>query len=459
MRYVIASMICLGCMINNIVRGNMSIIILAMTKPLYNTTAGALPDYGPRYAWSAYEQSLVIGSYFWGGTVTMFIAGIFAERYGARKVIGFGIITAAILSGVAPVAANYLWLSIVVRFCSGMAMATVSPSMQALISNWAPPEEKGKFLSAYLANGIGTVIDWSISGYIIKYLGWDYAFYVVVLILGIYALAWYCIVYDSPKKHPYISTEEKEFILSKVKMTATKKPWPPIKSMMISVPFWALVIFHFGILFAQFIFLTAAPKYLSEVHHFDIATTGLLSSIPYLARFIFGIGFGFLGDYMFKNQVLSPKSIRKGFAVCSHILPACFLIGLMFVNNRPFVSITFISLALGFSGAISITSMQNPHDLSPNFATTIFAFIHTVGSASGFIAPMVIAHFTKIKSSDEEWQYVFLIGAATLVTSAIIFIVFGGVTVQKWNKIDNEKTDMKLLSPLAPLAEFEKTKL
>lgn len=164
----------------------------------------------------------MIGSYFWGTVATTFIAGIFAQRYGARKVVGIGIITAALLSGVTPLAANYLWLSIVVRFCSGMAMSTVSPSMQALITNWAPPEEKGKFLSAYMGTGIGTIIDWSMSGYIIKYFGWYYAFYVVVLLLGIYAMGWYGVVYDSPKTHPWISTEEKEFILNKVTVTSWK---------------------------------------------------------------------------------------------------------------------------------------------------------------------------------------------------------------------------------------------
>lgn len=145
-----------------------------------------------------------------------------SERYGARKVVGVSVIIGAILSAIAPAAATSLWLSITVRFFSGMTMATVSPSMQALISNWAPPEEKGMFLSAYLANGLGTVIDWSLSGFIIRYFGWEYAFYVVVLILGSFAVAWFIIVYDSPKNHPRISVEERDFILSKLNTTTIK---------------------------------------------------------------------------------------------------------------------------------------------------------------------------------------------------------------------------------------------
>lgn len=81
-------------------------------------------QYGPRYEWSAYDQSLLIGSFFWGAVTTTFVAGIFAERYGPRKVAGFGITLGAILSAVAPVAANYLWLSIIVRFFTGMSMVS-----------------------------------------------------------------------------------------------------------------------------------------------------------------------------------------------------------------------------------------------------------------------------------------------------------------------------------------------
>lgn len=92
-----------------------------------------------------------------------------------------------------------------------------------MIANWAPPDEKGKFLAAYMAASLGTIIDWSMSGFLINHLGWDYAFYVVVIILGIYAILWLSIFYDSPKEHPYISAAEREYILSKLTSSETGK--------------------------------------------------------------------------------------------------------------------------------------------------------------------------------------------------------------------------------------------
>lgn len=172
--------------------------------------------------------------------------GVFAERYGARNIGGISLIVTAILSTLTPVAASILWVSIVLRFCTGFVMVvmaflcpmsipiyishsncnhqgTMLTLIQALIANWVPPEEKGIFLSSLLANGIGTVIDWSMSGFIIQHIGWHYAFYVVVVILAIFAVVWYFVVYDSPSSHPRISTTERDFIVGKVKKTTTEK--------------------------------------------------------------------------------------------------------------------------------------------------------------------------------------------------------------------------------------------
>lgn len=91
-----------------------------------------------------------------------------------------------------------------------------------MIAHWAPPEEKGKFQSANIANGFGNVINWSMSGFIIKSFGWHYTFYTIGIILGIYTAAWWLVVYDSPNNHPKITVTEKEFILSKLNTTSTK---------------------------------------------------------------------------------------------------------------------------------------------------------------------------------------------------------------------------------------------
>lgn len=93
------------------------------------------------------------------------------------------------------------------------------PSMQELIAKWAPPEEKGKFVSAIASSGIGTAIDWSLSGIIIENLGWHFAFYMVATAFGIFGVTWYYTVFDSPSRHPRISETERKYILTSLNNT------------------------------------------------------------------------------------------------------------------------------------------------------------------------------------------------------------------------------------------------
>lgn len=64
---------------------------------------------------------------------------------------------------------------------------------------------------------------WSLSGVIIEHIGWQFAFYMVAVALGLFAVAWYFIVFDSPSKHPRITEIEREFILSKIGSSTTNE--------------------------------------------------------------------------------------------------------------------------------------------------------------------------------------------------------------------------------------------
>lgn len=69
----------------------------------------------------------------------------------------------------------------------------------------------------------------------------------------------------------------------------------------------------------------------------------------------------------------------------AHFIPASCLIGLMILGSNTYVCITLITIAIGANSALTVTSLLNPHDLSPNFAITIFGFIHTIGSSPGYV--------------------------------------------------------------------------
>ena len=71
---------------------------------------------------------------------------------------------------------------------------------------------------------------------------------------------------------------------------------PPFRKILTSFPFLAMVVLHYGSNWGLYFVMTAAPKFVSSALGFNLTSTGTLSSLPYLARMIFSIVFGAIGD-------------------------------------------------------------------------------------------------------------------------------------------------------------------
>lgn len=69
--------------------------------------------------------------------------------------------------------------------------------------------------------------------------------------------------------------------------------------------------------------------------------------------------------------------------ILAHIIPGCLLITLTSFGAQPYLCVALISLAMGISGATTITTLQVPHDMAPNFAVTIYSLSSLFASNPG----------------------------------------------------------------------------
>lgn len=91
------------------------------------------------------------------------------------------------------------------------------------MSKWAPPDEKGKFVSALLGGALGTVFTWPLAGLLMESFGWVYAFYVPAAITMVAMLVWVYLVADSPSEHPRITEVERDYIAKSLGDTVSNK--------------------------------------------------------------------------------------------------------------------------------------------------------------------------------------------------------------------------------------------
>lgn len=78
-------------------------------------------QYGPRYDWSSSDQSLLLGSYFWGYLITSLPAGMLAEWLGGKSVVGFTMAASGITTALIPICAQYsFWVVYGLRLLTGV---------------------------------------------------------------------------------------------------------------------------------------------------------------------------------------------------------------------------------------------------------------------------------------------------------------------------------------------------
>ncbi|GIX82927.1 putative inorganic phosphate cotransporter, partial [Caerostris darwini] len=142
--------------------------------------------------------------------------------------------------------------------------------------------------------------------------GWPSAFYIIGLFGCLWFIMWSTLVTDSPLTHPLISKEELRYITSNQKVNHTVKAPPvPWKKIMLSVPFWIVVLCKTCQDWSFYTMMTDLPTFFGTVLHFPIQENGFFSSLPHVIQTIVGLIVSFVADFLIRRGIFSLTFVRK----------------------------------------------------------------------------------------------------------------------------------------------------
>jgi len=235
-----------------------------------------------RYNWDAKQKGQVLGSYFIGYTVTQLPGAWAGRRYGHIKILTISFFTAGLLTCLLPYVMLQLRDDAAVKFfifmrvLVGFLQGCCYPTFMALWGSWAPKSELSRLVSIQFAGaGIGIAIMYPVNGWLAVELGWQFIFYFTGTIAMIFsgALGYCCC--DTPAEHDTISQEELTLIMSDKKETSNERHVIPWKSILTSVPIWAIVIAHTAGNFGTYVMTSYMPSYLDEQLHYNIKSAAI----------------------------------------------------------------------------------------------------------------------------------------------------------------------------------------
>lgn len=396
---------------------------------------------GEPFDWTPSIRGQLIAAYSYGNVPGNFLGGLMALRWGAKKAILWTSVVAAFISLISPLLAQLHWgVLMFTRIIIGVTGGVTFPACHTLVSKWAPPSERARFVWSLLGGTFGTIFTYPMVAGIADTVNWESGWYIPSLLMIVWIVFWALITYDSPAEHPGISEEEKKYIIdSQAGTVRHQKPAmsdTPMKAIFTSIPFISLIFCHFGNMFLLFFYQNSMMLYLTKALGFQLSKGGMAAGLPWAGRMFFGFFFSWAGDTIKRREIVSVTVLRKGATIFSHLIPGVFLILVGYVGCRFVLANVFLVLALGFNGAASIANLSNNQDLSPNFAGFLYGIINTIGGTTGMIIPPMVEEIAgKYGNPIDRWQTLFWIGGAICIGCMIVFIIGGSGNIQKWNEI------------------------
>ena len=244
------------------------------------------------------------------------------------------------------------------RSTLGVSEAGNWPGAVKSNAEWFPVKERAIAQGLFNAGAsIGSVIAPLLIATLFVAYGWRVTFMIIGSFGVLWIIPWLIINKSGPKTHPWITKEEKEFILdgqSEADQKATEETkGKGLLEILSHKESWSIVLGRFFLEPIWWLFVGWMPLYLFDVYGFNVKEVGMFLWVPYVGAAIGSIAGGFVSGKIIAKTNSIDKG-RKTTILIGGIIMLLGLIATVLIGDTPekFVAIVFFVL-FGFQCAIS----------------------------------------------------------------------------------------------------------
>lgn len=417
LRWWVIGLIALATVINYIDRQALPVLWPAMAEELY-------PDKTAfeRKGIYAIISTIFIFSYAFGQAIFGKIFDKLGTRIGFTLSIGFWSIATALHAFAKGVVSLSIFRSLL-----GISEAGNWPGAAKGNAEWFPTKERA-FAQGLFNSGaaIGGIVAFPTIGLLSVYFNWQWIFILVGITGLLWLIPWWIIVKSPPTKHPWITAEEREYILTGQKNQDKEDDGefdegynPETGKMLKHKESWGVIIASAALDPIWWLFIFWIPIYLNEVYGMDVKSIGFYAWVPYVGAMI-GAWFGGL---LAQNRIKAGWSVNRTrkFTItlgCMIMLPTLIA---MANPGGPETAVLLMAVILfGFQTAIGNVQTL-PSDLFGG---------KTVGTLSGFagmaakLGAFGLTALVPWLTAGGNYTPAFVIGAAlAIITMASVWVL------------------------------------
>lgn len=252
------------------------------------------------------------------------------------------------------------------------------------------------------------------------YFSWQLIFIVVGSLGFLWLVPWLVLVKAPPGSHPWITDEEKQYILTGQRMVSSDDAAdceseynPSTKELLSKKQSWGVIIASAAIDPIWWLFVFWIPIYLNEVYGMDVKSIGLYGWVPYVGAMLGAWFGGLLAQNRIKAGWNTDKTRKLVITLgCVIMLPSL----LAMANPGSAITAVLIMAVILFGFQTAIGNVQTlPSDLLGK---------KSVGTLSGFsgmaakLGAVGLTSLVPMLTADGNYTPAFIIGASLAIIAA-----------------------------------------
>ena len=415
LRWWVIALIALATIINYIDRQALSVLWPSIASDLF-------PDATKLETNQIYATITVIFvfSYAFGQAIFGKIFDWLGTRLGFVLAIGVWSI-ATILHAFAQGVASFA----IFRSILGIAEAGNWPGATKSNADWFPAKERALAQGIFNSGAaVGGIISIPLIAWLALHNSWETVFILIGAIGLLWLIPWVILVKAPPKTHPWITAEEREYILtgqkkSEVDENEEDEYSPTTTQLLKHKQSWGVIIASAAIDPIWWLFVVWTPIFLSDVYGMELADIAQYGWVPYVGA-MFGAWFGGLLAQNRFNAGWSTDKTRKLVITlgCLIMLPALMLMvqPLFLDTDYKYISVVVTMAVILFGFQTAIGNVQTlPSDLfSKDSVGTLAGFAGMAAklAVAGLIALVPILTTPDAITGAITYTPVFIIGAS-----------------------------------------------
>jgi ACS family hexuronate transporter-like MFS transporter len=314
------------------------------------------------------------------------------------------------------------------RIMLGVGEAGNWPGATKAIAEWFPVRERALGQGIFGAGAsLGSVIAPPLVAFLYAYVGWKTTFILIGGLGFIWIVPWLIVYKSGPGTHPWISAEERQYILhgqQQTVQTVQNEYVPTLGQLLRHRQSWSVIAARFFIDPVWWLFVSWLPLYLNEKFHFDVKQIGMFAWVPYVGAAAGALSGGWLCGSLLERGWSVDRARKLVIAIgLLLMLPALLLSA---AAQTPLLAVLAIGVILfGFQAAI--TNIQTlPSDF---FSGKTVGTLAGLSGTSAVLGVIICMQLVPELTTGGNYTPFFILGAL-LLPLVFVSIWLGGAVVR-----------------------------